>query len=118
MPKVDKTKASSGRRKAPVIELQPEEEVRVSSVLFGLAILTALIVAAAAWMGGSLSQVERRVGHMMDSSARSLGLAVQYVSVEGVPEDLAEQIRFAALVEPGENMFRADRSTCSHVEDG
>ena len=111
MSKVEKTKTSSGRRKAPVIELQPEEEVRVSSVLFGLAILTALIVAAAAWMGGSLSQVERRVGHMMDSSARSLGLAVQYVSVEGVPEDLAEQIRFAALVEPGENMFRADPYT-------
>lgn len=97
------------RKKAPVIELTPErEEVRVSSVLFGLAILTALIVAAAAWMGGSLSQVERRVGHFADTSARSLGLAVQYVSVEGVSEEVAEQVRFAALVEPGENMFRAD----------
>lgn len=111
MPKVDssgKQSKGSGRRKAPVIELQPDEEVRVSSILFGLAILTALIVAAAAWMGGSLSQAERRVGNFMDTSARSLGLAVQYVSVEGVPEDLAEQVRFAALVEPGENMFRAD----------
>jgi len=96
------------RRKAPVIELEPEEEIRVSSVLFGLAILTALIVAAAAWMGGSLSQMERRVGNFMDSSARSLGLAVEYVSVEGVPEEVAQQVRFAALVEPGENMFRAD----------
>lgn len=108
MSKVDKSKTSSGRRKAAVIELEPEEEVRVSSVLFGLAILTALIVAAAAWMGGSLSQMERRVGNFMDSSARSMGLAVQYVSVEGVSEDLAEKVRFAALVEPGENMFRAD----------
>jgi cell division protein FtsQ len=111
MSKVDrsgKSSKASGRRKAQVIELQPDENVRVSSILFGLAILTALIVAAAAWMGGSLSQVERRVGNFMDSSARSLGLAVEYVSVEGVPEDLAEQVRFAALVEPGENMFRAD----------
>lgn len=111
MPKIDKSGTSSkgsGRRKAAVIELQPDEEVSVSSILFGLAILTALIVAAAAWMGGSLSQVERRVGNFMDSSARSLGLAVEYVSVEGVPDELAEQVRFAALVEPGENMFRAD----------
>lgn len=108
MSKVGNQGKSSGRRKAPVIELQPEEEVRVSSVLFGLAILTALIVAAAAWMGGSLSQVERRVGNFMDSSARSLGLAVEYVSVEGLPEDVAARVRNAALIEPGENMFRAD----------
>jgi len=108
MSKVGKSGKSTGRRKAPVIELEPEEEIRVSSVLFGLAILTALIVAAAAWMGGSLSQMERRVGNFMDSSARSLGLAVEYVSVEGVPEEVAQQVRFAALVEPGENMFRAD----------
>lgn len=108
MSKVSKSGKSTGQRKAPVIELQPDEEVRVSSVLFGLAILTALIVAAAAWMGGSLSQIERRVGNFADTSARSLGLAVQYVSVEGVSEDIAEQIRHAALVEPGENMFRAD----------
>lgn len=108
MSKVGKSGKSTGRRKAPVIELEPEEEIRVSSVLFGLAILTALIVAAAAWMGGSLSQMERRVGNFMDSSARSLGLAVEYVSVEGVPEEVAEKVRFAALIEPGENMFRAD----------
>lgn len=108
----------SGRKKAPVIELEPEQEVRASSVLFGLAILMALIVAAAAWMGGSLSQLERRAGNFMDASARSLGLAVQYVSVEGVSEDIADQVRFAALVEPGENMFRADPYTLrKRIED-
>ena len=105
---MSKVGKSSGRKKAPVIDLEPENEVQVSSVLFGLAILMALIVAAAAWMGGSLSQVERRVGNFMDSSARSLGLAVEYVSVEGVSDELAENVRFAAFVEPGENMFRAD----------
>lgn len=108
MPKVVK---NSGRKKAPVIDLEPENEVQVSSVLFGLAILMALIVAAAAWMGGSLSQLERRVGNAADSSARSLGLAVEYVSVEGLSDELAEEVRFAALVEPGENMFRADPYT-------
>lgn len=105
---MSKVGKSGGRKKAPVIELQPDEEVRVSSVLFGLAILMALIVAAAAWMGGSMSQLERRAGNMMDSGARSLGLAVEFVSVEGVGDELAEQVRFAARLEPGENMFRAD----------
>ncbi|MEO1475207.1 MAG: cell division protein FtsQ/DivIB [Pseudomonadota bacterium] len=99
---------ASGKRRGNTVDVEPIEQVNVSSILFGLVILTALIVAAAAWMGGSLSQLERRAGHMIDSSARSLGLAVQYVSVEGVTDDVAEELRLAALVEPGENMFRAD----------
>ena len=108
MPKVRQTPPANKRRKGATIELEPGDQVSVSSVLFGLAILTALIVAAAAWMGGSLSQIERRAGNMMDSTARSLGLAVQYVSVEGVNDGLAEDLKLAALIEPGENMFRAD----------
>lgn len=110
MSKVSKSKsggAKSGKRRAAEV-IDDHEEVQASSILFGLAILTALIVAAAAWMGGSLSQLERRVGHVFDSAARSTGLAVEFVSVEGVTEDLADELRFAALVEPGENMFRAD----------
>lgn len=98
----------SGRGRARHDVIDDREEVQASSILFGLAILTALIVAAAAWMGGSLSQLERRAGHMLDSAARSTGLAVQYVSVEGVSDEIADELRFAALVEPGENMFRAD----------
>jgi len=111
MSKVKNSKSggsNSGRRRASEDVIDDREEVQVSSILFGLAILTALIVAAAAWMGGSLSQLERRAGHMLDSVARSTGLAVQYVSVEGVNDELADELRFAALVEPGENMFRAD----------
>ncbi len=109
MSKVKNSKSGSGksgRGRRDVID--DHEEVQASSILFGLAILTALIVAAAAWMGGSLSQLERRAGHMLDSAARSTGLAVQYISVEGVSDEMADELRFAALVEPGENMFRAD----------
>ncbi|MEM9668136.1 MAG: cell division protein FtsQ/DivIB [Pseudomonadota bacterium] len=109
MPKVKNSKG--GRKRTPTIEIEPGEPVSVWSVLFGLAILMALIVAAAAWMGGSLSQLERRAGNIIDSTARSMGLAVQYVSVEGVTEDVADELRLAALVEPGENMFRADPHT-------
>ncbi|MEO9968530.1 MAG: cell division protein FtsQ/DivIB [Hyphomonadaceae bacterium] len=103
-----KSGGAKGKRGARSEVIGDREQVQASSILFGLAILTALIVAAAAWMGGSLSQLERRVGHMLDSAARSTGLAVQYVSVEGVTEEIADELRFAALIEPGENMFRAD----------
>lgn len=85
-----------------------EEEVRVSSVIFGLMMVTALIVAAAAWMGGSLSKVEVRFANAIDGAARSVGLSVDHVSVVGVDGELAEAVRLAAMVEPGENMFRAD----------
>lgn len=85
-----------------------EEPVRVSSVIFGLMMVTALIVAAAAWMGGSLSKTELRIANSVDGVARSVGLSVENVSVVGVEGELADVVRLAAMVEPGENMFRAD----------
>ncbi len=110
MPKMTQTTRTPTPRRRPVTvaELAEPQPVSISSVLFGLAILTALIVSAAAWMGGSMSQIERRAGNLTDSAARAMGLAVEYVSVEGVSADLADELRLAALVEPGENMFRAD----------
>ncbi len=88
----------------------PVEEVTVSSVLFGLVMLVAIVVAAAAWMGGSLSQVENRVAGLTDEAARMTGIAVNDVAVIGLESDpaLARDIRDAAMIEPGENMFRAD----------
>ena len=89
-------------------EFEDAPEVRVSSVIFGLMMVTALIVAAAAWMGGSLSKVEMRFANAVDGVARTVGLSVDSVSVVGVEGELAETVRLAAMVEPGENMFRAD----------
>lgn len=88
----------------------PVEEVTVSSVLFGLVMLVAIVVAAAAWMGGSLSQVENRVAGLTDEAARLTGVAVNDVAVIGLEADpaLARDVRDAAMIEPGENMFRAD----------
>ena len=40
--------------------------------------------------------------------ARSVGLSIENVAVVGVEGELAEVVRLAAMVEPGENMFRAD----------
>ena len=85
-----------------------EEEIRISSVIFGLMMVTALIVAAAAWMGGSLSKFEMRFANAVDGAARTVGLSVENVSVVGVDGELADAVRLAAMVEPGENMFRAD----------
>lgn len=87
-----------------------DEDVKVSSVLLGLAMVAALVVTAAAFMGGSLSNVESRFANATDSMARGVGLSVETVIVIGLDHDpeLASDVRAAAMVEPGENMFRAD----------
>ena len=115
MPQIKPRPSSSGKsRKSTAKAPEPIiEEVRVSSVLFGLAILIALVVATAAWMGGSLSKVESRFANTMDGTARSVGLSVSVVDVIGLSMDgrLEADIRAAAMIEPGENMFRADPDT-------
>lgn len=105
MPKVN-AKAKRPAKPVPAAE----EPVSISSVFFGLAMIAAIIVATAAWMGGSMSKVERHLANLSDGAARALGLAVTDVAVIGLETDpaLAEAVRAAAMVEPGENMWRAD----------
>ena len=93
----------------------PEPEVYgepnpISSVIFGLVMVVAMIVAGAAMLGGSLSQAGKRWGNAMDATARSVGLSVDVVEVVGlehVPET-SRSVRLAAMIDRGENMFRAD----------
>jgi cell division protein FtsQ len=112
MPKITRNEEAPTRRKrAPAVILDDQgEEVRVSSILFGLAMLIAIVVATAAWMGGSMSQFESKFSNFLDDGARTMGIAVQDVSVYGLEQDpvLARDIKAAAMIEPGENMFRAD----------
>lgn len=115
MPKVTRNKtvpkkAAPRRRPAVIVDEVTGDEVRVSSVIFGFVMLVAIVVATAAWMGGSLSQVENRFASFIDDTARMTGVAVNDVSVIGLEQDpgLAQDIRAAAMIEPGENMFRAD----------
>ena len=107
MPKISRNEE---RRPLTVIDDMTGEEVRVSSVLYGLAMLIAIVVAMAAWMGGSMAQIENRFAGFMDDTARIVGVSVNDVSVLGLEQDptLAADIRAAAMIEPGENMFRAD----------
>ena len=86
------------------------ERTQISSVIFGLVMVVALIVAGAAMLGGSLSQIGKRWGSAMDGASRSVGLSVDTVEVIGLEHvpAVARQIKSAAMIEPGENMFRAD----------
>ena len=114
MPKVKRNQPQPTRksRREPVtfVDEVTGEEVRVTSVLFGLVMLIAIVVALAAWMGGSMSQIENRFAGFMDDSARMAGVSVNEVSVLGLEQDpaLQQEIRASAMIEPGENMFRAD----------
>ncbi len=112
MPKIERnqTVPSGRRRPATIVDEVTGEEVRVSSVIFGIVMLVAILVATAAWMGGSLSQIGSRFGGFVDDGARVVGLDVKDVAVMGLEDNpvLAEEVRAAAMIEPGENMFRAD----------
>ena len=100
---------AKGKKSAP----EPEvilERTQISSVIFGLVMVVALIVAGAAMLGGSLSQIGKRWGSAMDGVSRSVGLSVgtvEVIGLEHVPA-IARDVKFAAMIEPGENMFRAD----------
>ncbi len=112
MPAIERNQTVPGRRRPPatIIDETTGEEVQVSSVIFGIVMLIAILVATAAWMGGSMSQIGSRFGGFIDDSARLVGLDVRDVAIIGLEQNpaLADEIRAAAMIEPGENMFRAD----------
>lgn len=117
MPKIERNETVPARRQpATIIDETTGEEVRVSSIIFGVVMLIAILVATAAWMGGSLSQIGTRFGGFMDDTARMAGLHVRDVAVVGLDANpaLATEIRAAAMIEPGENMFRADPYIIRH----
>lgn len=100
-----------GRRKTPAPPPEPVyETVDASSVVFGLVMVLAVIVAGAALMGGSLSKVGDRVSGTLDGVAGALGFAVADVKVVGLDGDpsLEHMIARFSEVDPGDNMFRAD----------
>ena len=100
-----------GRRKAPPPPPEPEyRNVEASSVIFGLVMVLAVIVAGAALMGGSLGKVGNRVDGILDGTAGALGLAVSDVQIVGLETDpsLAGMVTRLSEIEPGDNMFRAD----------
>lgn len=110
MPKVVRNQTVPRRKRGVIVDHQTGREVHVTSVIFGLALLIAIVVGMAAWMGGSMGQIENRFSGFMDDSARMVGISVNDISVIGLDQnpELASDVRAAAMIEPGENMFRAD----------
>lgn len=116
MPKVTSKSgkgAKGGAKRGKAAQAQPEyygEGAQVSSVIFGLVMVVAIIVAGAALLGGSLSQVGKRWGSAMDGVSRTVGLSVKSVEVVGLEHipTVARAVHSAAMIVPGENMFRAD----------
>jgi len=86
------------------------EGTQVSSVIFGLVMVVAIIVAGAAFLGGSLSKAGQRWSNVMDGASRVTGLSVKSVEIVGLEHvpPVARQVRDAAMIAEGENMFRAD----------
>ncbi|MBR9835101.1 MAG: FtsQ-type POTRA domain-containing protein [Alphaproteobacteria bacterium] len=97
-------------RKAQAEPTYFEDGTQASSVIFGIVMVIAIIVAGAAMLGGSLSQASQRWANVMDGSSRALGLSVESVEVIGLEHVpvIARQVEAAAMIAPGENMFRAD----------
>ncbi|MEL6829133.1 MAG: cell division protein FtsQ/DivIB [Pseudomonadota bacterium] len=113
MPPVNSTRR---RRRAQPPPPPPPPKPSLSSIAFGIGMVVAIIVAGAALFGGSLSKAEQRWASALDGTARSVGLAVEGVEVIGLEHmpELARQVRDAAMIVPGENMFRADPYLIQH----
>ncbi len=104
-------KAAARGRKQPPPPPEPEyERVDASSVVFGLVMVLAVIVAGAALIGGSLAKVGDRVDAALDGMAGATGFAVEDVKVVGLEghPTLQGMVKRMSEIEPGENMFRAD----------
>ena len=87
---------------------------KLSTYAFGTVVAGALMVAIAAWMGGSLASIDERINGTLDSMADATGLTVKAVSIEGLnPRGKADvlnalQSEEGIQLEQGLNMFRAD----------
>ena len=81
---------------------------KLSTYAFGTVAAGAVMVAAAAWMGGSLASIDERIQSGFDKIAGATGFTVANISVEGLGPGAKADILNAIGMEKGANMFRAD----------
>ena len=86
---------------------------KVSTYAFGTVVAGAVMVAAAAWMGGSLATIDDRIQTGFDTMAESAGFTISNISIEGLgPRAKADVLNLLNSgpnsVQTGMNMFRAD----------
>jgi cell division protein FtsQ len=83
---------------------------RIGAYAFASVVGLAAVIAAAAWLGGSLGSVGVRMDSGLDAVMRSAGLTVDKIVVVGLDPLLEQRARDAAMLEPGESMLAADPS--------
>lgn len=81
---------------------------KIAVYAFGTIVCGAIMVTAAAWMGGSLGAFGKKLGNGFNVIMQHAGLAVTQVSVPGLDEPLQAKVLKAAAIRVGENMFAAD----------
>jgi cell division protein FtsQ len=81
---------------------------KIALYAFGTVVCGAVMVTAAAWMGGSLGAFGQRLGSGFNVIMRSAGLAVENVSAPGLDDVLKAKVLKASGLRIGENMFGAD----------
>ncbi|MDZ4762428.1 MAG: cell division protein FtsQ/DivIB [Alphaproteobacteria bacterium] len=81
---------------------------KAGTYAFGTVVCGAVMVTAAAWMGGSLGSFGKRMGEGVDVMVRAAGLSVERVNIVGLEPIVEQRAREAAMVEPGESMLAAD----------
>ena len=96
---------------------------KASTYAFGTVVAGAVMVAAAAWMGGSLATIDERIQDGFDAFAKTTGFTVKQVHIEGLgPRAKADVINELEKIEIrfDANMFRADphiiKDTVSSLE--
>lgn len=115
MPQVKGRKSAAPQKRGkrapePVPEARQTDAM---SIIVGLVMVLAVIVAGAALMGGSMSKVNTGVSDMVDDVAASFGFAVADVRVVGLEQnpDRAAMVQTLSEIETGDNMFRSDPHT-------
>jgi cell division protein FtsQ len=81
---------------------------RMATYALGTIICGALMLTLAMWMGGSLGAFGKNFGNGVDVIARSAGLSITKINVEGLDPLVEERAREVAGVHVGGNILSAD----------
>ena len=115
MSKVKQGQGKGGGKPAPATLPPTIMTEKLSTYAFGTVVAGAMMVAIAAWMGGSLASIDERINEGLDSMADATGLTVKTISIEGLNPRGKADVLNALQAEDGEfelheglNMFRAD----------
>ncbi len=105
-----RSKSQQGKRQAKPQEVVPATILteQLSTYAFGTVTAGAVMVAVAAWMGGSLASIDERIQDGLDATAKSAGFTVAKISIEGLDPRTKADVLNAVAIPVDSNMFRAD----------